>query len=91
MRPPRADAIARKYPLRELLESAAPTRVRPWERLTFEYVLLQGVNDSDADAHRVVKLLARLQMQSEPDRTESRAGDSLPDAERTACSPFSAS
>jgi 23S rRNA (adenine2503-C2)-methyltransferase len=31
-----------------------------WEKLTFEYVLLKGVNDSDADARRVVKLLAHL-------------------------------
>jgi 23S rRNA (adenine2503-C2)-methyltransferase len=52
--------IARKYPLRELLEVCRAYPLRPWERLTFEYVLLQGVNDSDADAHRVVKLLARL-------------------------------
>ncbi|MGO9096922.1 MAG: 23S rRNA (adenine(2503)-C(2))-methyltransferase RlmN [Bryobacteraceae bacterium] len=52
--------IARKYPLRELLEACRAYPLRPWERLTFEYVLLQGVNDSDADAHRVVKLLARL-------------------------------
>jgi len=34
--------------------------LRPWEKLTFEYVLLDGVNDSDADARRVVKLLAHL-------------------------------
>jgi 23S rRNA (adenine2503-C2)-methyltransferase len=27
------------------------------ERITFEYVMLQGVNDSDADAHRLVKLI----------------------------------
>ena len=52
--------IARKYPLRELLEVCRAYPLRPWERLTFEYVLLQGVNDSDADAHRAVKLLARL-------------------------------
>jgi len=32
----------------------------PWERLTFEYVLLAGVNDSDADARRVVRLLANV-------------------------------
>jgi 23S rRNA (adenine2503-C2)-methyltransferase len=52
--------IARKYPLRELLEACRAYPLRPRERLTFEYVLLKGVNDSDADAHRVVKLLARL-------------------------------
>src|SRR5205085_9890996 len=34
--------------------------LRPWERLTFEYVLLKGVNDTDADARRVVKLLGNL-------------------------------
>jgi 23S rRNA (adenine2503-C2)-methyltransferase len=28
--------------------------------LTFEFVLLKGVNDTDADARRVVKLLAHL-------------------------------
>jgi 23S rRNA (adenine2503-C2)-methyltransferase len=27
------------------------------ERITFEYVMLKGVNDSDEDAHRLVKLL----------------------------------
>ena len=34
--------------------------LRPWEKLTFEYVLLKGVNDTDADARRVVRLLAHL-------------------------------
>jgi len=34
--------------------------LRSWEKLTFEYVLLRGVNDTDADARRVVKLLAHL-------------------------------
>ena len=41
-------AACRCYPL-------APTR-----RLTFEYVLLAGVNDRDEDAHRLVKLLKGL-------------------------------
>ncbi len=27
------------------------------ERITFEYVMLKGINDSDADAHRLVKLI----------------------------------
>jgi 23S rRNA (adenine2503-C2)-methyltransferase len=52
--------ITRKYPLRELLEACRAYPLRPWERLTFEYVLLKGVNDSDADARRVAKLLANL-------------------------------
>ena len=52
--------ISRKYGLRDLMEACRAYPLRPWERLTFEYVLLAGVNDSDADARRVVRLLANL-------------------------------
>jgi 23S rRNA (adenine2503-C2)-methyltransferase len=46
-----------KYPLGELLAACRAYPLRPRERLTFEYVLLGGINDSDADAERVGKLL----------------------------------
>jgi 23S rRNA (adenine2503-C2)-methyltransferase len=52
--------ITRKYSLKDLLAACKAYPLRPWEKLTFEYVLLKGVNDSDADARRVVKLLAHL-------------------------------
>jgi 23S rRNA (adenine2503-C2)-methyltransferase len=52
--------ITRKYHLRDLMEACRTYPLRPWEKLTFEYVLLGGVNDSDADARRVVRLLAHL-------------------------------
>lgn len=52
--------ITRKYHLKDLLDACRKYPLRPWEKLTFEYVLLKGVNDSDADARRVVKLLAHL-------------------------------
>ncbi|MFL6451601.1 MAG: 23S rRNA (adenine(2503)-C(2))-methyltransferase RlmN [Bryobacteraceae bacterium] len=52
--------ITRKYHLRDLMEACREYPVRPWEKLTFEYVLLRDVNDSDADAKRVVRLLAKL-------------------------------
>jgi 23S rRNA (adenine2503-C2)-methyltransferase len=52
--------ITRKYSLRDLLAACKAYPLRPWEKLTFEYVLLKGVNDTDADARRVVKLLANL-------------------------------
>ncbi len=52
--------ITRKYSLQDLLAACQAYPLRPWEKLTFEYVLLKGVNDSDADARRVVKLLANL-------------------------------
>ncbi len=52
--------ITRKYHLKDLLEACRAYPLRPWEKLTFEYVLLGGVNDSDADARRVSKMLANL-------------------------------
>jgi 23S rRNA (adenine2503-C2)-methyltransferase len=52
--------ITRKYHLKELIEACRAYPLRPWERLTFEYALLKGVNDSDADARRVLQLLANL-------------------------------
>lgn len=52
--------ITRKYHLKDLMDACRQYPLRPWERLTFEYVLLRGVNDADADARRVVRLLADL-------------------------------
>jgi 23S rRNA (adenine2503-C2)-methyltransferase len=52
--------ITRKYHLKDLLDACKAYPLRPWEKLTFEYVLLKGVNDADADARRVAKLLANL-------------------------------
>ena len=52
--------ITRKWHLSDLMEACREYPLRPWEKLTFEYVLLRGVNDSDADARRVVRLLANL-------------------------------
>ena len=52
--------INRKYPIEELLEACRLYPLRPWEQLTFEYVLLGGFNDSPEDARRVVRLLSNL-------------------------------
>lgn len=49
--------LNRKYPLRDLLQACRSYPLRPRERLTFEYVMLDGVNDSNADAERVSELL----------------------------------
>jgi 23S rRNA (adenine2503-C2)-methyltransferase len=50
--------INRKWPIEILLDACRryPTR-RP---ITFEYVMLKGVNDSDAEAHQLVRLLDGL-------------------------------
>ena len=50
--------INRKYPLGALMDACKSYPLRPWEHLTFEYVMLGGVNDSADDARRVVRLLA---------------------------------
>jgi 23S rRNA (adenine2503-C2)-methyltransferase len=52
--------INRKYPLAALLAACRKYPLRPWERLTFEYVLLGGFNDSLEDARRVARLLSEL-------------------------------
>jgi 23S rRNA (adenine2503-C2)-methyltransferase len=52
--------INRKYPLATLMKACREYPLRSWEYLMFEYVMLGGVNDSLADARRVVKLLAPL-------------------------------
>jgi 23S rRNA (adenine2503-C2)-methyltransferase len=52
--------INRKYPLAALMEACQKYPLRPWEHLTFEYVMLGGVNDSAEDARRVVRLLGKL-------------------------------
>jgi len=52
--------INKKYPLKVLMEACRRYPLRNWEHLTFEYVMLGGVNDQVEDARRVVKLLAAL-------------------------------
>ena len=52
--------INRKYPLRDLLAACREYPLRPWEQLTFEYVLLGGYNDAPEDARRVARLIAGL-------------------------------
>jgi 23S rRNA (adenine2503-C2)-methyltransferase len=53
--------ITRKYHLAELIDVCRAFPLKPREKVMFEYVLLKGVNDTDADAHRVVKLLHGIQ------------------------------
>jgi 23S rRNA (adenine2503-C2)-methyltransferase len=52
--------INKKYPLETLMQACRNYPLRNWEHLTFEYVMLGGVNDTAEDARRVVRLLAPL-------------------------------
>jgi len=52
--------INKKYPLAMLIDACKQYPLRAWEHLTFEYVMLGGLNDAAEDARRVVRLLAPL-------------------------------
>ncbi len=53
--------INRKWPLKDLFGAIrAYPRLSNAERITFEYVMLKGVNDTDADARRLIKLIAGI-------------------------------
>jgi 23S rRNA (adenine2503-C2)-methyltransferase len=49
--------INRKYPIEMLLEACRDYRVAPGRMITFEYILIKGINDSLDDARRLAKLL----------------------------------
>jgi 23S rRNA (adenine2503-C2)-methyltransferase len=53
--------INRKHPLEELLDAARALPLPKRRRITFEYVLLGGENDSPEDAERLASLLRGIQ------------------------------
>jgi len=52
--------IDRRYPLSRLLEACRAFPMKPGRRITFEYVMLGGVNDTDADAERLAAIVRGL-------------------------------
>jgi 23S rRNA (adenine2503-C2)-methyltransferase len=49
--------VNRRYPIKKLLAVCRRYPLEPRRRITFEYVMLKGVNDSVEDARRLAKLL----------------------------------
>lgn len=49
--------VNKRWPLKDLLEACRNYPLRPNRRITFEYVLLDGLNNSMDDAKRILKLL----------------------------------
>jgi 23S rRNA (adenine2503-C2)-methyltransferase len=49
--------VNRTYPLEKLIEACRMYPVQPGRRITFEYILLKGINDSPENAKRLVRLL----------------------------------
>lgn len=49
--------INKKYPLNQLMQAAKIYTQKIRKRITFEYVLLKGMNDSPEDAQRLLRML----------------------------------
>ena len=49
--------INRKYPLEKLLDACAGYPLMPRRKITFEYIIIKGINDSEEDAKRLAGLL----------------------------------
>jgi len=49
--------VNRRFPLGDLLEACQRLPIARRNRITFEYVMLEEINDSPADARRLVKLM----------------------------------
>jgi 23S rRNA (adenine2503-C2)-methyltransferase len=52
--------VNRRWPIGELLAACRSFPMKQGRRITFEYVLLGGVNDTDADAGRLARLVAGI-------------------------------
>lgn len=72
--------INKRWPLEELLRACKDFEksLRPGERLTFEYVLLAGVNDSDEDAYQLAKLLNRHALRAKVNLIPHNKAEPLP-------------
>ncbi len=50
--------VNKKWKIADLMEACRKFPLRQGRRITFEYVLMNGVNDTDDDAHRLAALVA---------------------------------
>lgn len=72
--------INKRWPLEELLGACKvfEKTLKPGERLTFEYVMLDGVNDSDKQARQLANLLNRHSIKSKVNLIPHNPADPLP-------------
>jgi len=72
--------INKRWPLEELLSSCKvfEKSLKPGERLTFEYVMLDGVNDSDEQARQLANLLNRHAIRAKVNLIPHNAAEPLP-------------
>ena len=72
--------INKRWPLAELLAACKEFErsLKPGERFTFEYVMLDGVNDSDEHARQLANLLNRHQLRAKVNLIPHNPADPLP-------------
>ena len=72
--------INKKWPLDELLAACQEFEksLKPGERFTFEYVMLDGVNDSDQQARQLANLLNRHGLQAKVNLIPHNPAEPLP-------------
>src|SRR5215813_10487046 len=72
--------INKRWPIDELLSASKvfEKTLKPNERLTFEYVMLDGVNDSDEQARQLANLLNRHNIKSKVNLIPHNPADPLP-------------
>ncbi|MGB8425440.1 MAG: 23S rRNA (adenine(2503)-C(2))-methyltransferase RlmN [Desulfobacterales bacterium] len=52
--------VNQTYPIEKLLAACRQYPLKPHRRITFEYILINGVNDSEAEARRLAALLSQI-------------------------------
>jgi 23S rRNA (adenine2503-C2)-methyltransferase len=72
--------INKKWPLEELLAACKDFEktLKPNERFTFEYVMLEGINDSDEQARQLANLLNRHQLKAKVNLIPHNPAEPLP-------------
>src|SRR6266536_1702051 len=72
--------INKKWPLEELLKACKvfEKTLKPGERLTFEYVMLDSINDSDEQARQLANLLNRHELRAKVNLIPHNPAEPLP-------------
>jgi 23S rRNA (adenine2503-C2)-methyltransferase len=72
--------INKRWPLEELLAACKEFEesLKPGERFTFEYVMLEGVNDTDEQARQLARLLNRHGLRAKVNLIAHNPADELP-------------
>ena len=72
--------INKKWPIDELLAACKEfeTSLKPNERFTFEYVMLNGVNDSDEQARQLANLINRHRLRAKVNLIPHNPAEPLP-------------